>query len=80
MHNALWLQVVTQSFKIYLVVNSRCIIIQMKFSVNAKSKKLKALIFKKCCNLFIVQMKMTKITEAQCRMITKKYTKFEKDS
>ena len=30
--------------------------------------------------LFILQMIMTKIKGAQCPMMTKKYTKFEKDS
>ena len=35
---------------------------------------------KKCCNLFILQMIMTKITGAQSPIMTKKYTKFEKDS
>ena len=32
MHNVLWLQVITQCFKIYLVVSSRCTIIQKKYS------------------------------------------------
>ena len=44
------------------------------------SRKNKISYKKKCCNKFIVQMIMTKITGAQCRMMTNKYTKFEKDS
>ena len=43
-----------------------------------QSPKNKNLICKK--NLFILQMIVTKLTGAQCRMMTKKYTKFEKDS
>ena len=31
-------------------------------------------------NLFILQMIIIKITGAQCRVMTKKYAKFEKDS